>query len=284
MSRYRFIAEQRAKYPVRRLCAVLKVSASGFYGWLGREPSRRAQANEALAERIRAVHERSRQTYGYLRVNAELRACGERVGKHRVARLMAQMGLKTKGRRRFRGTTQRDAGHRRAPNLLAGDFKATQANDKWLSDITYIPTREGWLYLAGIQDAFSRRIVGWSMGEHLTKSLVCDAWHMAVGQRGTPRLHHSDQGSQYTSDDYLGLLETAKVQISMSDVGRCYDNAMKESFWGTLKTECADRPFPSRAAARSALFEYIEIWYNRQRRHSALGYLSPCQFEQLAGP
>lgn len=284
MSRYRFITEQRINYPVRQLCSVLQVSASGFYDWLKRKPSRRAQANAALAERIRAVHAGSRQTYGYLRVQAELRAAGERVGKHRVARLMAQMGLKTKGRRSFRITTQRDAAHRRAPNLLAGDFKATQVNDKWLSDITYIPTQEGWLYLAGIQDAFSRRIVGWSMGERLTKALVCDAWHMAVGQRGTPRLHHSDQGSQYTSEDYLSLLERAEVQISMSAVGRCYDNAMKESFWGKLKTECADRPFPSRAAARKALFEYIEIWYNRQRRHSALGYLSPCQFEQLACP
>ena len=278
MSRYRFIAEQRTHYPVRQLCAVLQVSASGFYAWLKRKPSRRAQANAALAERIRAVHARSRQTYGYLRVQAELRACGERVGKHRVARLMTQMALKTKGQRRFRGTTQRDTGHRHAPNLLAGNFNANRPNEKWLADITYIPTREGWLYLAGIQDAFSRRIVGWSMSEHLTKTLVCDAWHMAVGQRGTPHLHHSDQGSQYTSEDYLSLLEGAEVQISMSAVGRCYDNAMKESFWGRLKTECADHPFPSRAAARIALFEYIEIWYNRQRRHSALGYLSPCLY------
>ena len=143
MSRYRFIAEQRTNYPVWQMCKVLQVSTSGFYDWLKRKPSRRAQANAALAKRIRAVHARSHQTYGYLRVQAELRASGERVGKHRVARLMAQMGLKTKGRRRFRVTTQRDAAHRRAPNLLAGDFKATQTNDKWLSDITYIPTQEG---------------------------------------------------------------------------------------------------------------------------------------------
>jgi len=284
VSRYRFIARERQNYSVRRMCAVLQVSVSGFYDWLKRRPSRRSQANASLSQRIRQVHERSRQTYGYLRVHAELCASGERVGKHRVARLMRQMGLQTKGRRRFRVTTQRDTAHRRAPNLLNGDFKATRPNDKWLSDITYIPTDEGWLYLAGIQDAFSRRIVGWSMGERLTRSLVCDAWRMAVGRHGTPRLHHSDQGSQYTSDDYLKLLEAAKVHISMSDVGRCYDNAMKESFWGTLKTECADRPFPSRAVARTALFEYIEIWYNRQRRHSALGYLSPAQYEQLACP
>lgn len=284
MSRYRFIAQQRRTYPVQRLCAVLQVSASGFYDWLKRQPSRRAEANAQLSARIRDIHQHSRQTYGYLRVHAELRACGQVVGKHRVARLMRQMGLQTKGRRCLRTTTQANETHRRAPNLLAGDFKATRPNDKWLSDITYIPTQEGWLYLAGIQDTFSRRIVGWSMSERLTKALVCHAWQMAVGRHGTPRLHHSDQGSQYTSDDYLKLLEGAEVQISMSDAGRCYDNAMQESFWGTLKTECADRPFPSRAAARQALFEYIELWYNRQRRHSALGYLSPAQFERLACP
>lgn len=284
MSRYQFIAQQQTDYPVRRLCAVLRVSVSGFYAWLKRMPSRRAEANERLAGQIRAVHETSRQTYGYLRVHAELRAQGQRVGKHRVARLMAQMGLQTKGRRRFKTTTQRNDRHRRAPNVLAGDFSAMQSNEKWVSDITYIPTHEGWLYLAGIQDVFSRRIVGWSMSERPTKGLVCEAWNLAVGQHGVPRLHHSDQGSQYTSDDYLRLLEKDQVILSMSDVGRCYDNAMQESFWGTLKTECADHPFPSRAAARKAIFEYIEVWYNRQRRHSALGYLSPAAFEQLACP
>jgi transposase InsO family protein len=262
----------------------MQVSVSGFYGWLKRGPSRRTAANAALAGRIRAVHEASRQTYGYLRVHAELRAQGEQVGKHRVARLMAQMGLVTKGQRRFKGTTRRDDTHRRAPNILAGDFSAQRPNDKWLSDITSIPTMEGWVYLAGIQDVFSRRIVGWSMGERPTQALVCQAWKLAVGQRGAPRLHHSDQGSQYNSDDYLRLLETADVTLSMSDVGRCYDNAMQESFWGTLKTECADRPFPSRTLARQAIFEYIDLWYNRQRRHSALGYLSPCAFEQLHCP
>jgi putative transposase len=163
-----------------------------------------------------------------------------------------------------------------------GGRPAQRPNEKWISDITYIPTAQGWLYLAGIQDVFSRRIVGWSMSEHPTKALVCQAWRLAVGQRGVPRLHHSDQGSQYTSDGYLRLLEKDTVILSMSDVGRCYDNAMMESFWGTLKTECADRPFPSRAAARQAIFEYIEIGYNRQRRHSALGYLSPAEFEHRA--
>lgn len=282
MSRYRWIAAERANYPVRRLCAVLAVSASGFYAWLKRGPSRRAQANAALAARIRQVHERSRQTYGYLRVHAELRASGERVGKHRVARLMRRMDLQTKGRRRFRVTTQGREDHQRAPNLLKGDFTATRPNEKWLADITYIATDEGWLYLAGIQDAFSRRIVGWSMGERMTQALVCAAWRLAVGQHGPPHLHHSDQGSQYTSAQYRQLLSAAGAQISMSAAGRCYDNARQESFWGTLKTECADQPFPSRALARAAVFEYIELWYNRQRRHSALGYLSPAEFEQRA--
>ena len=284
MSRYQFIAKQRTEYPLRRLCAVLKVSTSGFYSWLKRSPSRRTQANHRLSVRIRAIHAASRQTYGMLRVQAELRAQGQRVGKHRIARLMRQMGLQAKGRRRFKTTTRRAETHRRVANRLAGDFTATQPNEKWLSDITYIATHEGWLYLAGIQDVFSRRIVGWAMSDRPTKTLVCDAWKLAVGRYGAPRLHHSDQGSQYTSDDYLRLLENDHVTLSMSDVGRCYNNAMQESFWGTLKTECADRPFPTRAAARKAIFEYIEVWYNRQRRHSALGYLSPAEFEQLACP
>lgn len=282
MSRYQFIAAHRRDYPVQRLCAVLGVAASGFYDWMRREPSQRQRANEALGLRIRAIHEASRQTYGYPRVHAELRESGERVGKHRVARLMTHMGLKTRCRRRFRVTTQTDAHRTPAPNLLAQDFSATRPNQKWLVDITYLATREGWLYLAGVLDTYSRRIVGWSMSERLTEPLVCDALCMALAQRGAPDLHHSDQGSQYTAHAYLALLEKAHIRVSMSAVGRCYDNAMKESFWATLKRECADHTFQTRALARQAIFEYIEVWYNRQRRHSALGYLSPCTFEQLA--
>lgn len=284
MKRYQFITAHRHDYPVQRMCAVLGVAASGFYDWLRREPSQRQQANEALAVRIQDIHERSCQTYGYPRIHAELREAGEVVGKHRVARLMTRMGLKTRGRHRFRVTTQASQRRTPAPNLLAQDFNATRPNLKWLVDITYLATREGWLYLAGVLDTFSRRIVGWSMSERLTEPLVCDALRMALAQRGAPDLHHSDQGSQYTSHAYLALLEKAQVKVSMSAVGRCYDNAMKESFWATLKRECADHTFPTRASARQAIFEYIEIWYNRQRRHSALGYLSPCAFEQLASP
>lgn len=282
MSRYQFIADHRRAYSVQRLCAVLGVAASGFYDWLRRKPSHRQQANEALTQRIRDIHERSHQTYGYPRIHAELREAGEVVGKHRIARLMTRMGLKTRCRRHFRVTTQANQHRTPAPNLLAQDFRATRPNQKWLVDITYIATREGWLYLAGVLDTYSRRIVGWSMSERLTEPLVCDALCMALAQRGAPDLHHSDQGSQYTSHTYLALLEKAHIQVSMSAVGRCYDNAMKESFWATLKRECADHTFPTRALARQAIFEYIEVWYNRQRRHSALGYLSPCAFEQLA--
>ncbi len=284
MKGYQFIAAHRQDYSVQRMCAVLGVATSGFYDWLRRQPSQRQQANEALVLRIRDIHEAHRQTYAYPRIHAELREAGEVVGKHRVARLMARMGLKTRCRRHFRVTTQ--ASQRRTPaaNLLAQDFSATRPNQKWLVDITDIATREGWLYLAGVLDTFSQRIVGWSMRERLTELLVCDALHMALAQRGAPDLHHSDQGSQYTSRAYLALLEKAQVQVSMSAVGRCYDNAMKESFWATLKRECADHTFPTRASARQAIFEYIEIWYNRQRRHSALGYLSPSAFEHLAHP
>ncbi|MGQ9890165.1 MAG: IS3 family transposase [Aggregatilineales bacterium] len=283
MSRYRFIRQETDNYPIRRLCAVLEVSHSGYYAWLKRGPSQRAQANERLSQEIERVHRDSRSSYGYLRVHAELRAQGWRVGKHRVARLMRQKGLKARYKRPFRVTTRRDERHSPTPNLLKGDFSASSLNDKWLADITYIPTREGWLYVAGLLDACSRHIVGWSMSERMTTQLVIDAWQMAVGQRGLPRLHHSDRGSQYTSSEFRSFLEQAGVQVSMSDVGRCYDNAMKESFWSALKRECADHVFVTREAARRAIFEYIELWYNRRRRHSALGYLSPAEYErQLA--
>jgi putative transposase len=282
VSRYQFIADHRRTYPVQRLCAVLGVAVSGFYDWMRREPSQRQQANAALELRIRAIHETSRQTYGYPRIHAELCGEGQVVGKHRIARLMTRMGLKNRCHRRFRITTQANERRTPAPNLLAQDFSATRPNQKWLVDITYLATREGWLYLAGVLDTYSRRIVGWSMRERLTEPLVCDALRMALAQRGSPELHHSDQGSQYTSHAYLALLQQAHIQVSMSAVGRCYDNAMKESFWATLKRECADHTFPTRACARQAIFEYIEVWYNRQRRHSALGYLSPSAFEQLA--
>ena len=278
MSCYTFIARERNTWPVVRMCRVLEVSVSGFYDWLKRPPSPRAQADEQLTRRIRAVHERSRQTYGYLRVHAQLRDEGVRAGKHRVARLMRQAGLKPRCVKRRRVTTCPDTAQAAAPNVLAQNFHAERPNQKWLVDITYIATREGWLYVAAVLDVFSRRIVGWSMSHRLDRALPAAALQMAIQQRGLPELHHSDRGTQYTSGDYLQLLKN--VTLSMSHTGNCYDNAMHESFWGTLKTECADRTFDSRAAARLAVFDYIECWYNRQRLHSALGYRTPVAFEQ----
>lgn len=278
MSCYTFIARERNTWPVVRMCRVLEVSVSGFYDWLKRPPSPRAQADEQLTRRIRAVHERSRQTYGYLRVHAQLRDEGVRAGKHRVARLMRQAGLQPRNVKRRRVTTCPDTAQAAAPNVLAQNFHAERPNQKWLVDITYIATREGWLYVAAVLDVFSRRIVGWSMSHRLDRSLPAAALQMAIQQRGLPELHHSDRGTQYTSGDYLQLLKN--VTLSMSHTGNCYDNAMHESFWGTLKTECADRTFDSRAAARLAVFDYIECWYNRQRLHSALGYRTPVAFEQ----
>jgi putative transposase len=272
------MARERHTWPVERMCRVLGVSVSGFYDWLKRTPSQRAQANTELTQRIRVVHEQSRQTYGYLRIHAQLHAEGVRVGKHRVARLMRQAGLRPGSVKRRRVTTQADERQAVAPNVLAQNFHAQRPNQKWLVDITYIATREGWLYLAGVLDVFSRRVVGWSMSERLDRSLPMNALKMAIQQRGLPELHHSDRGSQYTSAAYLQLLK--QVTVSMSHTGHCYDNAMAESFWGTLKTECADRVFDTRAAARLAIFDYIECWYNRQRLHSALGYRSPVAFEQ----
>jgi len=278
VSHYTFIARERNTWPVVRMCRVLEVSVSGFYDWLKRTPSPRTQADEQLTRRIRAVHAESRQTYGYLRVHAKLRAEGVQAGKHRVARLMRRAGLQPRSVKRRRVTTCPDTTQAAAPNVLAQNFHAERPNQKWLVDITYIATREGWLYVAGVLDVFSRRIVGWSMSHRLDRSLPAAALHMAIQQRGLPELHHSDRGTQYTSGDYLHLLKG--VTLSMSHTGNCYDNAMKESFWSTLKTECADRVFESRAAARLALFDYIECWYNRQRLHSALGYCTPVAFEQ----
>jgi putative transposase len=278
--RYEFIQAHQQEFPIQRMCQVLQVSASGFYAWLKRPPSQRAQANEQLMRQIALSHESSRQTYGSPRIWAELQDLGFRCGIHRVARLMRNMGLKTRYRRRFRTTTQENPKHPVAPNHLAQNFTATAPDEKWLVDISYIDTDEGWLYLAGVLDVFSRKIVGWSMAERMSKTLVIDALKMAYGRRNCPKLHHSDKGSQYTSHDYLELLSQREVLMSMSGTGNCYDNAMLESFWGTLKTECASERYPSRQAARQAIFEYIEVWYNRQRRHSALGYLSPEAFEQ----
>ena len=282
--KYAFIAEHQTELAIQVLCRVLQVSASGYYAWLRRPPSRRQQENDALLAEIRVRHARSRQTYGSPRIHADLQAAGLKVGRKRVARLMRRHGIRARQKHRYKTTTQRQPSRPAAPNLLQQDFHADAVNEKWLADITYIDTYEGWLYLATVLDTYSRTIVGWSMSTRLQSQLVEDALLMGLGRRQITAdlLHHSDQGSQYTSQDYLNLLAEHHIQVSMSGTGNCYDNAMMESFFATLKTEWVIERYATRQQARQAIFEYIEVWYNRERRHSALGYLSPEQFERLA--
>jgi len=280
---YAFIAEHEGEYPVRRMCGVLEVSKSGYYAWCKRPPSQRQQANDRLLAAIQEAHQASRQTYGSPRIHAALQRQGFQVGRNRIAWLMQANGIVGKAPRRRRPvTTQKVEGALAAPNLLAQDFIASKPNEKWLADITYIDTAEGWLYLALVMDLFSRSIVGWSMADHMEAVLVENALKMALARRlpASGLLHHSDQGSQYTSSLVQSLLAAHQITVSMSGVGNCYDNAPMESFIGTLKAECATAQFATRADARRMIFEYIEVWYNRQRLHSSLGYLSPVEFER----
>jgi transposase InsO family protein len=281
--KYAFIAAHATVYRVERMCRVLNVARSGYYAWHKRQPSQRARANTALLVHIRAIHEHSRCTYGSPRVHAALCQAGIACGRHRVARLMRQYELRACYKRRKRPKTTQPGPGPVAANILNREFEAQRPNEKWVTDITYIDTYEGWLYLATILDLFSRKVVGWSMADHLRTSLAEQALRMALNQRyaDAPLLHHSDRGCQYTSDDYLGHLADAGITVSMSRTGNCYDNAVIESFFGTLKTECVTAPFATRQQARTTIFEYIEGWYNRQRLHSTLGYLSPVQFEPL---
>jgi putative transposase len=284
--RYEFVAAQAGEHAITRMCQVLDVGRSGYYAWRNREPSGREKSNQELVEQIQAVHQNSRQLYGSPRIHAALRSKGVVCGKNRVARLMQLhriVGKKPK--RRFPVTTRRRPGALAAPNLLNQDFTASAPNMKWVTDITYIDTREGWLYLAPVLDLHSRMIVGWAMADHMETSLVEDAFRMALARRRPPSglLHHSDQGSQYTSHAYQEQMKARHIQVSMSRVGNCYDNAVMESFFGTLKTECAGGQFRTHAQARRNIFEYIEVWYNRQRLHSSLGYLSPAEFERIHG-
>jgi putative transposase len=280
--RYEFMAGHESEFGVKAMCHVLEVSRSGYYAWRNRGRSPRAEANENLLVQIRAEYQLSRKTYGSPRIHAALRKKSMICSRKRVARLMRlNQIVARKVRRRIPRTTQQDPEAMPAPNLLNQDFSSPAPDCKWVSDITYIDTAEGWLYLAVVLDLFSRRVVGWAMDEHMEASLVQKAWLMAVSQRSpaTGLLHHSDQGKQYTSEMYQHSLAAYRCQVSMSRVGNCFDNAAMESFFSTLKTECANGQFDSRAHARTAIFEYIEGWYNRQRLHSSLGYLSPVEFE-----
>lgn len=272
----------QAEYSVRRMGRLLGVSPSGYYAWSSRPRSKRAQADERLLVEIRLIHQRSRGTYGAPRVQAELAAQGSRVSRKRVARLMREAGLEGASRRRRFSTTLRDRDRRPAPDLVERRFNAAGPDRLWVADITYIPTWSGFLYLAVVLDAWSRRVVGWSMAQHLRTELVLEALNMALWQRRPSEvIHHSDQGTQYTSIAFGLRCQEMDVRPSMGSVGDCFDNAMCESFFATLECELLDRrKFKTQAEARHAVFEFVESWYNPRRRHSALGYLSPVEFEK----
>jgi putative transposase len=276
----------QANHPIAAMCRLLEVSASGYHAWRDRPASARSQADAALLARIKAIHATSRRTYGAPRIHAELAADGISVGRKRIARLMRAAGLKGISRRKWVRTTQRAKDARPAPDLVARDFKAEAPDRLWVADITYIPTWAGFLYLAVVLDVFSRRVVGWAMATHLRTRLVLDALDMALVQRRPVGvIHHSDQGSQYTSIAFGQRCAKAGVKPSMGSVGDCYDNAMCESFFATLECELLDRQrFRSQAEARRAVFEFIEGWYNPRRRHSSIGYLSPVNYERSLLP
>jgi transposase InsO family protein len=280
--KYRFIQSQRTQFSVAALCRVLEVSKSGYYDWRDRPESNRAKRHRYLLTKIRHAYLANRRVYGAPRIHAELVDHGEQVGKNTVARLMRRERIQSKVHRRFVVTTDSRHTKRPAENILARDFAASRANEKWVSDVTFIPTRKGWLYVALIMDLYSRRIVGWSMGEKHTTELIEEALKMAVSQRKDIRgvLLHSDQGVQYASGPYQQLLSRFGIVCSMSRKGNCWDNAPMESFFHSLKTECVGfEDYRSRDEARVSLFDYIELFYNRKRRHSSLGYRSPAAFE-----
>jgi putative transposase len=283
VSVFRFVEREKVRVPVRTLCRVLGVSPSGYYAWRRRGPSPRLVADVALLDEIRRAHATGRGTYGAPRVHAELRAGGRRVGRKRVARLMRSAGLVGVHRRRFTRTTLRDPQAVAAPDLVERQFGRDAPDRLWVADITYLPTRAGFCYLAAIVDACSRRVVGWSMATHLRSELVSAALDMAITRRrpGVDLVHHSDRGTQYTSLAFGRALREAGIAASMGSRGDAYDNALAESFFATLETELIDRcEWATPAEAKAAVFEYIEIFYNRIRRHSAIGYLSPAEFEE----
>ncbi len=284
MSAYRFIEAEKAAHSVPTLCRMLGVSRSGYYAWRSRPPSERARFDAVLSEKIETIHRNSRTTYGAPRVHAELRAIGIRCSRKRVAKLMRRAKLRGCLRGRRMKTTYRAALQQAAPDLVGRNFASEEPDRLWVADITYVRSREGFIYLAFILDACSRKVVGWSMATHLRTELVVDALQMAIARRKpAPGLvHHSDRGAQYTSLSFGKRLEDGGLLPSMGRVGSAYDNALAESFVATLKTELLYRnTWATRRVARTAIFEYIEGFYNTRRRHSALGYLSPAEFEEV---
>jgi putative transposase len=265
------------------MCQVLEVSENGYYNWRKRGKSKRKQEDEELAERIEDAYQHHGGKYGSPRIHAALKTQGVYCGRKRVARLMRERELYARRKRKKAQTTNSQHHFPVAPNLLTRDFEASAPNTKWVADITCIETREGWLYLSGVLDTYSRKIVGWAMGEHHDTSLVEAALQMALQSRhpGAGLIHHSDRGSEYASSRYQTLLQQRGIQASMSRKGDCYDNAMMESFWATVKEECCgNNIFATRDDAKLALFAYIEVYYNRNRLHSSLGYMSPVDYEK----
>jgi putative transposase len=284
--KFRLIADQRETFPVRVLCDVMGVSAAGYYAWRGRRESPRKAANRTLLTEIRRLHLAHRGRYGAPRIHAALRGLGQTASRGRVERLMRHHGIRAIRARRFRACTT-DSRHDLpiVPNRLAQNFTAGQPNQVWLADITYVPTGEGWLYLAVVLDLFTRKIAGWAMRDHMRAELTIAALTMAIQRQKPPPglIHHSDRGSQYAAADYRKLLAAARMTQSMSRKGNCWDNAPMESCFGTIKTELVHQAcYPTRDAARHDLFVYVEGYYNRQRLHSALGYITPEQAERLA--
>jgi len=279
--KYKVIQRYRDRHSIRMMCRVLGVSRSGYYDWLGRPESNRAKRHQALTEKIRYFHQASRKTYGSPRIHTDLVESGERVGENTVALLMQRASIVPKTVRQFRVTTD----SRKtvpAPNLLRQQFTATRSNERWVSDITFIPTRSGWLYLAVIIDLYSRAVIGWAMDKRMKSALVTEALKMALMRRKvrSSLLLHSDQGAQYASSDYRAMLLENGIECSMSRKGNCWDNAVAESFFHTLKTELVDcEDYRTREEAKASIFEYIEVFYNRQRRHSHIGNRAPLAFE-----
>ncbi len=279
---FRFIEDHRTRWPVRRLCAALEVSPAGYYAWRDRPASPRQQRRDALRGEVEAIHARVKARYGSPRVHAELVGRGHPCCVNTVAKIMREAGIAAKTRRKFRHTT--DSNHDRpvSPNVLGRRFDAAGPNEAWVADITFVPTREGWLYLAAVEDLYARRVVGWSMDSRLTSRLVVDALAMAVRRR-LPKaalVAHSDRGSQYASDHYQRLLAEHGITCSMSRRADCWDNAPMESFFASLKKELVHHEdYATREQARASLFEYIEVFYNRERRHSTLGYRTPADHE-----
>jgi len=282
--KFAFLHAEKAQYPIAALCRALEVSRAGYYAWAARGPTQRDDADARLLTHVRLAHRASGGIYGSPRVHRELRAKGEVVGRHRVARLMRKARIVGVGKRRFRPKTT-DSAHALpiAPNVLDRRFDIDAPNRVWVTDITYVATHEGWLFLAVVLDLFSRRVVGWAMSERVDQALATRALYMAIQSRKPEPglLHHSDRGCQYAAEGYRRVLADAGVIASMSRKGNCWDNAVAESFFRSLKVECCGEVFSTRQRARRALFDFIERFYNRRRRHSSLGYVSPVDFESI---